>query len=221
MSECECGCGSEVSKGKRFVSGHNRRGRRKTPAAITCENCGIVFEVRPHLSCRVYCSKKCRDTYRRNRTGSRHPLYNRKETTCKICGNTIFVTPGMLRRRSQKAFCSPECGKESHRLALTGVPKSKNRSGKNAARVRDGGKCVICHFEHATAVHHIVSVHNGGTNELTNLVTLCPNHHYMVHAGLLQPESLLPFATEFCFHDGIPVLTSTVSKRGPSFRQTQ
>ena len=215
---CECGCGEKVTKGKRFVSGHNGRGRRKTPAEITCQHCGDTFCVRPHLSNRVYCSRYCRDAFRRSRTGENHPFYNRETVPCEICNAPVSVTPSRLKRREQRAFCSSECGKESHRRALAGVPKSCNRSGKNAARVRDGGKCVLCGFEHATAVHHINRVKDGGTNKLTNLVTLCPNHHYMLHAGLLTTAELLPFAKPFSFFNGVPVLTSAVRSRGPSFR---
>lgn len=218
MTNCECGCGGSPNTGKRFISGHNGRGRRKPPAVIVCQHCGITFEVRPYLAGRVYCSNNCRDEFRRARTGSKHPLYSRSTIDCEICGKSFTVTKSRLRRPDSKSLCSIECGRESRRRIVKGVPRTSHRSGKCAARIRDGAKCVICGFNHVTAVHHIVSIKNGGTNALENLVTLCPNHHYMAHAGLISDCELLKYATAFSFHDNIPVLASSVRGIGPSFR---
>ena len=77
-----------------------------------------------------------------------------------------------------------------------------------AARVRDGGACVLCGFNYVTAVHHIIPRKEGGGNDLENLVTLCPNHHYMVHANIIPVDDLLTHAKKFSFPDGVPVLTS-------------
>lgn len=91
------------------------------------------------------------------------------------------------------------------------------RSGKMAARVRDGGACVLCGFNHVTAVHHIIPRKEGGRNDVENLVTLCPNHHYMVHANLIPVSDLVAHAKKFSFPDGVPVLTSA-SRTGVNFR---
>ena len=39
-------------------------------------------------------------------------------------------------------------------------------------------------------MHHIKSVADGGTNDETNLVLLCPNCHKMAHSGFLSDEEL-------------------------------
>lgn len=215
-TNCKCGCGAQATPGKMFISGHNGRGRRKVPNTHTCEQCKKTFETRPHIKERKYCSSECRDQFRKDRTGANHPLYNRSEHPCKICGTIVLVTPSLLKSR-RLCFCSPECAKESHRRAVSGVPKIMNRSGKNAARTRDGEKCVICGFSAVTAVHHIISKKDGGTNGLTNLVTLCPNHHYMAHAGLIDANVLREKATLFAFYKGNPVLTKK-SKTGVNFK---
>lgn len=219
MSVCECGCGVKASTGKRFISGHNGRGRRKPVVTITCKHCQKDFDVRPHLKDRVYCSSNCRDDFRRARTGSSHPNYTRSAVPCEMCGKNVAVTPYTLRRRGRRVFCSTECGKASHRQALQGKPKTMNRRGPKAARIRDGSQCVLCGFEHATAVHHIQSVKDGGTNDLSNLVTLCPNHHYMAHAGLVSDDALTEHAKPFSFHNGVPILAADVPSSGPKFRQ--
>jgi hypothetical protein len=59
-----------------------------------------------------------------------------------------------------------------------------------AARKRDGFKCRICEFSICLNVHHIVARSEQGRDEIDNLITLCPNHHAMAHAGLLTKDDL-------------------------------
>lgn len=54
--------------------------------------------------------------------------------------------------------------------------------------------CAICGWNKASCdVHHIIPVSNGGKNEITNLITLCPNCHRMVHRNLISEEKLKKF----------------------------
>jgi hypothetical protein len=213
---CECGCGNNVSAGRRFISGHNRVGKSKPTVDIKCAECENIFSVIPSMKNRVYCSNECRDNHRRKRTGEKHPLYNRTHINCGVCNKEITITPSLLKRK-RKIYCSKECGHIAQANALRGKVKVTNRSGKRSARVRDGNKCVMCGFEHAVAVHHIVSVKDGGSNELTNLVTLCPNHHYMAHMNMIPIDDLKKYASEFSFHNGVEFITSSLGK-GPNFR---
>jgi predicted restriction endonuclease len=49
--------------------------------------------------------------------------------------------------------------------------------------------CEICGWKEATRdIHHILPVSEGGTNELSNLIVLCPNHHRMIHRGLISEQ---------------------------------
>lgn len=49
-----------------------------------------------------------------------------------------------------------------------------------------GSKCELCSYavEQVLNVHHIVERKDGGTNEESNLIVLCPNCHAEVHNGL-------------------------------------
>lgn len=52
--------------------------------------------------------------------------------------------------------------------------------------------CCICGWKETTRdIHHIIPVSKGGTNDLSNLVVLCPNHHRMVHDNLISENSLI------------------------------
>ena len=58
---------------------------------------------------------------------------------------------------------------------------------------RNRSACVMCGFDAVVEVHHITPRKRnggGGTNELDNLVTLCPNHHAMADRGLIDEKEL-------------------------------
>ena len=191
---CACGCGKLANYGKTYITGHNSVGRKKDPAVHFCKNCQVRFETMPYIKRRSFCSADCRDEYRSKLTGMKNPNYGRHETFCKVCGSKMLVTKSVLMGK-KKEYCSIECGKSARRAAL----KSKKRKGhgKMDARLRDSCSCVICGFSHVTAVHHIIPKKEKGTDKLTNLVTLCPNHHYMAHANLIDTNELKKFAVDF------------------------
>lgn len=77
---------------------------------------------------------------------------------------------------------------EVHSRALQARPLWK----RNRARTLklDNHMCRLCTFRLCLHVHHIRRRADGGTDALENLITLCPNHHALAHAGLLSVEQL-------------------------------
>jgi predicted HNH restriction endonuclease len=71
-----------------------------------------------------------------------------------------------------------------------------NRTGKDNHKARMsvkallGGVCLICQWPHHAEVHHIVAKAKGGSDEIENLIILCPNHHWLADRGELAPEYL-------------------------------
>lgn len=53
-----------------------------------------------------------------------------------------------------------------------------------------GGKCAICGFDEVIEVHHIIPRRIGGTDELENLIVLCPNHHSLADRGMIVINKL-------------------------------
>lgn len=51
-----------------------------------------------------------------------------------------------------------------------------------------GAKCEIpgCGFDDILEVHHLISKKIGGTDDEYNVIVLCPNHHSMIHQGILK-----------------------------------
>ena len=52
---------------------------------------------------------------------------------------------------------------------------------KQKVIIRDGFKCALCYGENSLQVHHKTPKSIGGTNEMTNLITLCANCHVLAH----------------------------------------
>ena len=44
-------------------------------------------------------------------------------------------------------------------------------------------KCIVCGFDKTTHNHHIIKKRIGGTDEESNIVSLCPNHHWIADFG--------------------------------------
>jgi len=84
-----------------------------------------------------------------------------------------------------------ECGKEGRRRKISSMSRNTKPTGKRKAKVRDGFTCMICGFDQFVHAHHITPRKDGGSNAMTNLITLCPNHHAMAHAGLLTPSEMM------------------------------
>jgi predicted HNH restriction endonuclease len=95
-----------------------------------------------------------------------------------------------------------ECGREGRRRKISGKARQTRPYGKQKAKVRDAFSCQICGFDLVVHAHHIVPVKNGGSNHLSNLITLCPNHHAMAHAGLLSIEEMTKAILSAKNHDG-------------------
>lgn len=55
---------------------------------------------------------------------------------------------------------------------------------RRAVLKRDRNRCQGCGRRKPLHIHHVKPVAEGGRNETANLITLCPNCHAEVHAGL-------------------------------------
>lgn len=64
------------------------------------------------------------------------------------------------------------------------IKSSKGAFGGNRQKTIDktGGKCAVC-GDKFDVVHHIVPRHEGGTDELDNLIPLCNRCHSYAHDG--------------------------------------
>jgi 5-methylcytosine-specific restriction endonuclease McrA len=176
-------------KGTRFCSPECRRINKPAPknkgTAIRvisqCEVCATSFETIPGRAKRPqakYCSRKCYLIARWGET-------SHKETRqCVICEQEFVVYPS-----SNKTTCGKQCEWILRSRTYQGEKSNFWRGGKmtpyngvwrerrQAARERDGYKCVLCGSTDRIQVHHIVPYRYSHSHELSNLVTLCRSCH--------------------------------------------
>jgi len=129
-----------------------------------------------------FCSKKC---------SAVHNNENRVKTTlsCIVCGCEFKS------KSNHAKYCSNECRRNVSRKRL----KDRRRKGKDryhrAEKVRRRfGElaCFVCGWEESSCdVHHVIPKRDGGSDDLSNLTILCPNHHRLADRGDLRTTKTL------------------------------
>ncbi|OHB10644.1 MAG: hypothetical protein A3H60_01040 [Candidatus Zambryskibacteria bacterium RIFCSPLOWO2_02_FULL_44_12b] len=147
---------------------------------IGCDYCGKEFYRKPShiLSAeKHYCSSICQHAGRKKG----------QIIKCEYCGNKAYKSLKDLNRsKYNKFFCTIVCrnkwyGKESRREKHPNW-KGGKFSYKEALRRSDmEQKCFLCRNAdpRILAVHHIDQ--NRKNNDITNLMWLCHNCHFLVH----------------------------------------
>lgn len=59
-----------------------------------------------------------------------------------------------------------------------------------------GRRCCLCGILHKVQVHHIIPRSEGGSDEIDNAITLCPNCHDEVHAGYAYGRTTRTYTTD-------------------------
>lgn len=117
---------------------------------------------------------------------------------CSQCGK--YAPRGDMYRSSPLLnVCSPECHLALYRK------KSPPKQGVNERRtdgvvppivraivdVRDAHRCRYCGVSNNLHIHHILYRSQGGEHEEGNLITLCAEHHALVHSSKQRYMPLL------------------------------
>lgn len=174
-----------------------------------CKECGRPIVRRwPHeLKTTVFCNNDCKFAYQRQ-----HPAnYQEKKQIgiCQHCGSGFEYYPSV---RPRAAYCSYACKAAEHHTKVSGKNSGTwkgNARGKVSARNLATRyfpqHCAKCGWAKASCdSHHIVSVSDGGVNNLSNLIVLCPNHHRMADEGMISIKELQFLWAEAYNHLSLP-----------------
>lgn len=162
---------------------------------LTCDGCGKVFERLKSQAHRKTSLSFCSTVCAGNNSGGKAKRVERKpsiEKICETCGNQYKARASRVNQK----YCSRDCMDKNKSTVLSGVNNPNYRHGKNQASAKYTAlrhfekKCIICGFDIAVQIHHIIAKTKGGTNNEANLAVLCPNHHAMAELGLIQPHEL-------------------------------
>jgi hypothetical protein len=101
---------------------------------------------------------------------------------CEICGSQIVGS----RLKRGLTTCCPECNSKKWDRIMEQERTSNGRplfweTFKFECFQRDNHICQECGSKKRLECHHIIPVVNGGTNELSNLITLCHDCHLKAH----------------------------------------
>ena len=198
---CACGCGQHVRIAKypsqhqpRFINTHqhkgenngNYRGGKEKRACSICGTSFVSWQSQVKVTCSDACYRKWQGLKSKGR-GNGKILIN-----CAHCGRELRRFPSQIKDHN---FCNRFCQSQHQSKMISGVNNGRWKGGRwkyiqEQSRIRDNYRCVICGFDFATDVHHITPRTKGGTNDFSNLLTLCPNHHRMAHDGIIDLEHL-------------------------------
>lgn len=178
--------------------------QRRTGRSAPCDWCHAPTYRKPsEVRARVYCSRVCSNQAQSKMLAEHPELRTGKgsPTHCLQCDREFFVKPHMVARRK---FCSRRCAS----IARFGKSNGRDVSGPRNPNYRATGNrttarqvafarypraCIVCGFADAVDVHHITPRRHGGTNEPSNLVVLCPNHHRLADLGTLTTDDLIRY----------------------------
>jgi endogenous inhibitor of DNA gyrase (YacG/DUF329 family) len=112
--------------------------------AITCQECGTVFETYPSMARRRFCSRECHIKYSTGRPrGKYKPQQPPEHKTCEVCG-TDFVVGGPERPNRKIRFCSLRCTRIAHRKpSETHVNTLSIPDAAYIAGIVDGEGCIL------------------------------------------------------------------------------
>ena len=164
-----------------------------------CSKCGSEYVVEctqfafEHGKYRKTCSSKCANSRnmtdeRRNRISIGVKKHNETKPQklysyiCEKCG--IEFTTKKPFRKNRKVKCGNCIQKRKH---VQDNPDSiMELSKRTISKIlhRSGVGCAICGWNESTCdIHHIIERKSGGTNDVTNLIIVCPNCHRIIHSN--------------------------------------
>ena len=147
---------------------------------VSCKVCNKEFYVKPSHQKRGWgkcCSRKCRDQLAR-----KGKLFN-----CSICNKETYYSPfRLLHSKSRNYFCGKPSQTtwrnslyigESHKNWKDGTKSYREILKRNSINP----ECFLCKAKNPLllAVHH--KDHNRHNNDISNLLWLCHNCHYLAH----------------------------------------
>lgn len=154
-----------------------------------CESCGVNHD--GSFGSGRFCSRGCAN--RRNHSN---------ETKDKISDS---VKVHNMNRYNYEYSC-PVCGRYWHskrKVKGDGRPTTCKNCKRNVKRRNDNAKsikdlskrtvskifrraeysCVLCGWDKSVCdIHHIIGIKNGGTDDMNNLIGICPNCHRVIHS---------------------------------------
>lgn len=149
---------------------------------VICKECGEPFNAELRETRRgnaKFCSRSCSMKYI-----NAHRKFHELKCHFDQCQKQYKS------KNSNSLYCSDQCSRKARNLRSTGSIRNGRNKLKRAVIAitgETGFQCFICGWhEDSCDIHHIVPRNKGGTNDLSNLSVLCPNHHRLADRKKLK-----------------------------------
>ena len=145
-------------------------------------------------------------------------------TTCRSCSKCFQLAGGreveVPAATVERARCDAEHLGDLEANAPARIYSSVTKRMRRHVMTRDSFICRVpgCRSMRFLDVHHIVFQSKRGSNNASNLITLCSGHHQQLHEGKLAVSGTAPHAVVFTW-PADPYRTSTRDRIGPLGRE--
>ena len=160
-------------------------------AIVKCKQCDKEFYAKPSWlknGFGKYCSRKC----------SHESARNGMVVKCFVCKKDIYKSKKAIDgSKSKKYFCDKSCQTTwRNSMVFIGKNHSNWKDGKTTYRsvlIKSKGekKCTLCNNNDTRllAAHHLDK--NRMNNDISNLIWLCHNCHFLVHHYIKEKGALV------------------------------
>lgn len=105
---------------------------------------------------------------------------NKYTYICEKCGN-IFDSTKTFKKNSHIYCNSCKQHREHYKSNINSILDISKRTITKLLK-RANKSCSICGWNESTCdIHHIIPLSKGGTNNIDNLIIVCPNCHRVIH----------------------------------------
>lgn len=166
---------------------------------VSCTNCSKQFKKKNSQIIKTqnhFCSQSCSATFN-NKVFPKRKLAPHNK--CENCGRKSRGTKSVLCRECLKIKTAYEFGKTKTigDFTSTNARHKHQHVRKHAHRIAKIHSlpkiCKVCNYSHHVELCHIQPIHSfplettlSVVNSLSNLVFLCPNHHWELENGLIK-----------------------------------
>lgn len=177
------------------------KSQRAKMETLKCDNCGKTFQremwkVKAMPTKKHFCSRKCYLDYRKKGTG----VYHRENATTWVAPE---LKGELLKKEYESGLRIREIATKykvsytivNARMKKAGIKTDNQRyfTQNSYSAVRDkikrerGDKCEICGWDKGSCdIHHRRQRVNGGNDDESNLIIVCPNCHRLIHENKLK-----------------------------------
>jgi hypothetical protein len=179
---------------------------------MKCKNCNENEAIKySKYSNGEFCSRECARAYstkeKRVEINEKVKLILQKKLpkhiryyNCDKCGENFTSTKIIAKGRYK--HCDKCKRNRPHIKDLNDLDNILKCSSRTISKIlkRGGVKCPKCNWGKTTLdLHHVTPKKNGGTDDNSNLIPLCPNCHRMCHEGQYSESELKLFTIDIIF----------------------